>query len=333
MEELDPNINYDVFDSEEESDFYQFSPTLTDLSSFNGQDEADYEYYFDDGQPIEYTDIFSDLDFSDYSGKYKPNMRRAMSKLRSKPVVTRKRRRRKKRPIMDVKRGRKNVDVTHTHKKIHGKGQEKVLIPDDRKVIIEGVNSFILDNSQAATSVKEMGYYKGKKLKELVLTFNNQGPLNFDVELFNPSMPLDFLQSTGLNINDQVQVAGGGFVDYTDVLFNLLANPTRLYKAKFTLAGPLLANQINQPLIVSNKEITGKEKVAPFQMQLSIDIDQQQNNFDLEETLNRPFIPDGMDIITYRVLPGMSVTFGFYYSQVSLKKFFYKDAYNAKGLL
>ena len=71
-------------------------------------------------------------------------------------------------------------------------------------------------------------------------------------------------------------------------------------------------------------------------MQLNVDIDQNQSDmiyFNLPEKLNRPFIPDGMDTITYKVLAGMSVTFGFYYTQVSLKKFFYKDAYKSKGLL
>ena len=71
-------------------------------------------------------------------------------------------------------------------------------------------------------------------------------------------------------------------------------------------------------------------------MALNIDIDQQQNEiiyFDLEQTLDRPFIPDGMDIIQYKVLAGMTVTFGFYYSQVSLKKFFYKDAKDNRALM
>ena len=71
-------------------------------------------------------------------------------------------------------------------------------------------------------------------------------------------------------------------------------------------------------------------------MQLNVDIDQNQNDmiyFDIPKTINRPFIPDGMDSIRYKVIAGSTITFGFYYQQVSLKKFFYKAAYKAKGLL
>jgi len=333
MTEVDPyEIDYDTYDNESEVDYFEFSPNLEDLTSFAEEED---DYYSMDADPLGYDDIFSDMDFSDYSGKYKPNMRRAIRKVRNKRHSVRRRRR----PV-PVKRRRFEHDHPHKHPSSeHGKAHkdfEKVLVPSNRKVIIEGVNNFILDHSQKSDFVKNMGYYQGRKLKELVITFNNNSALDFDIELFNPSFPLDYLQSTSLNINDKVQIAGGGFVSYTDILFNMLANPARLYHAKFTLAGPNMINQINQPLILGNKSIEGKKKVSPFQMQLNIDIDQQQNNliyFDVEQTLGRPFIPDGMDIITYKVLAGMTVTFGFYYSQVSLKKFFYKEAYCNKGLL
>ena len=55
--------------------------------------------------------------------------------------------------------------------------------------------------------------------------------------------------------------------------------------------------------------------------------------FDIMDMLNRPFIPDGMDIIDYTVLPGMTVTMCFFYEQVSLKKVFYKEAKQTKGLM
>ena len=338
MSELDPHTDYSFFDAEYESEYYEYSPSLEDLSSF-ASDEDQYDEYEDleeavSGLGYNYEDMFSDIDFSDFSGKYRPNMRRAIRKSREKNPTSSKRpknRPRRKKPLS------KNIPVRSRAKMTapRGKSTEKILVPDSRKVIIEGVNSFLLDNSVGAMATKNIGYYKGKKLKELVLTFNNNSAVDFEMELFNPSMPLDYLQSTSLNINDQVQVAGGNFVSYTDILYNMLANPARLYNAKFTLAGPSLLQQINQPLIISNKSISGKEKVVPFQMQLNIDIDQNQSDliyFDLSETLNRPFIPDGMDIISYKVLAGMTVTFGFYYSQVSLKKFFYPEAKAAKGL-
>jgi hypothetical protein len=50
------------------------------------------------------------------------------------------------------------------------------------------------------------------------------------------------------------------------------------------------------------------------------------------ETLGRAFIPDGMDVVQYRILPFTNVVFGFYYKQVSLKRFFFKEARNKKIL-
>jgi hypothetical protein len=49
-------------------------------------------------------------------------------------------------------------------------------------------------------------------------------------------------------------------------------------------------------------------------------------------TLGRAFIPDGMDVISYKVLAGNIVTFGFYYKQVSLKRFFFQEARDKKIL-
>jgi hypothetical protein len=180
-----------------------------------------------------------------------------------------------------------------------------------------------------------MGYYKGKKLKELVLIFNNQSALDFDLEIFNPSMPLDYLYSTSQNLNNKIQVAGGA-VQYTDVLFNLLANPTLIPNCKFVFAGPQVTKQLSIPLETKNKQITGVEKIEPLNLALKIDTMQVAQDivfFDMMQSINRPFIPDGMDIIKYTVLAGMTVTMAFFYEQVSLKKVFYKEARNSKKLL
>ena len=42
--------------------------------------------------------------------------------------------------------------------------------------------------------------------------------------------------------------------------------------------------------------------------------------------MTRPYVPDGMDVLGYTILPGMSVSMCFYYKQVSLKKIFFKGA-------
>jgi hypothetical protein len=46
--------------------------------------------------------------------------------------------------------------------------------------------------------------------------------------------------------------------------------------------------------------------------------------------LGRPFIPDGMDVIEYKILAGNSVTMCFFYKQVSLKKVFIEEARTSK---
>jgi hypothetical protein len=211
----------------------------------------------------------------------------------------------------------------------------KVVVPNDKKVIIEGVNNFILDQSEKTNKVKNIGYYKGKKLQELVFTFNNDSALPFELELFNPSMPLDYLYSTSLNLNDKIQVAGGE-VSYTDVLFNMLANSIMIPNAKFVFAGTSVSQQKVEPIKMINKSITGEEKVYPFNLDLQVDTMQVANDivfFDFFDTINRPFIPDGMDIMKYKVLPQMTVTMALFFDQISLKKVFRKEARKDKGLL
>lgn len=211
----------------------------------------------------------------------------------------------------------------------------KVIVPSDRKVIVEGVSKFILSQEQKDDTLKNIGYYKGEKLQELVLTFNNNTPLDFNLELFNPSMPLDYLYSTSLNLNDRITVAGG-IVSYTDVLFNLLSNPALLVNAKFVFAGASVNQQLAIPLEVKNKAITGVQKVDPLQLSLQLDTMQFAKDiifFDMMSGLNRPFIPDGMDVIGYKVLPYNTVTMAFFYKQISLKKVFYEEARNSKKLL
>ena len=211
----------------------------------------------------------------------------------------------------------------------------KIVVPDDRKVIVQGVSDFILSQSPTGDMIKNVGYYKGKKLEELVLTFNNDSGNEFDLELFNPSMPLDFLYSTSLNINDKIQVAGGE-VSYTDVLFNILANSTMIPNAKFVFAGAQTSQQKNESLRVINKSIKGTERVTPFGLNLQVDTMQVAKDivfFDFLNTINRPYIPDGMDVIKYKILPNMTVTMGFYFDQISLKKVFRKESRNDNKVL
>jgi len=211
----------------------------------------------------------------------------------------------------------------------------KVLVPNDQKVIIEGASKFILSQTSKDEGIKNIQYYKGKKLKPLILTITNDDPTDFIFELFNPSMPLDYLYSTSQNLNDRIKVAGGT-TSYSDVLFNILANPVMVINVQMTSAGTQVSNQNNQSMFVTNKNIEGVQMVFPVNIDLQIDNMQVLNDiiyFNVEKSINRPFIPDGMDVIKYNVLAGMSVTLTFWYTQVSLKKFFYEEARASKTLL
>lgn len=247
-------------------------------------------------------------------------------------------------PLQQAKSSMKRVNVPVKNRAViqsrfGKKTTERILVPEDRQVIVEGVDKFILSNTKESDAVRNIGYYKGEKLKELVLIINNTSPNDFDFELFNPSMPLDYLIANSQDLNARILVAGDNKVSYSDMLFNLLANPTILPNAKFVCTNPTNPNQafaqFNVPLIFKNKNIAGHEKIHPIQNALNTDIDQTQDQlvyWDIMGTLGRAYIPDGMDVISYKVLAGNSVVFGFYYKQVSLKRFFFKEARDKKIL-
>ena len=281
-----------------------------------------------------------DIDFSEIEGKSfkkafskvnkriekKGSQKRVIAKAVGKPRVS-SMQRQKDIPIQDgqkaILRGPKKKKIT------------KVLVPRDRKVIVEGVSKFILADDKASNTLRQIGYYKGEKLKELVLIFNNNSALPFTIEIFNPSSPLDYLYSTSLNLNNKIQVAGG-VVQYSDVLFNMIGNPTMIPNCKFTFAGPLLTQQISQTLEFKNKNIEGTEKIHPLNVALQIDTMQFANDivfFDMQQQINRPFIPNGMDVIKYTVLPGMTVNMAFFYKQIDMKKVFYPEARESREIL
>lgn len=342
--DIDTNFDFDdnndyplTFDTPEELN--------ADTEAFDDEDDFLYEQPATNFEDI--TDSLSDIDFSEMRGDFRSSMKSINKKLDKKGAnkgqkVIRKKgaikpKRRKKPLTQQVGVGQKNDQGQKGGAKIMGgkKQLSKVIVPRDRKVIVEGVSKFILSDGPQVNATKNIGYYKGKKLLCMVLTVNNQTGLDFDVDFFDPSFPLNYLFNTSQNINDMVSVANSP-TSYTDVLFNLLANPTMIVNAKCIVSGPTVDQQINQSLTFQNKNIEGKEKVNPYNIFLQKDAYQFQNttiSFDIMGGLNRPFIPDGMDVARYKVLKDMSVTFGFYYKQVSLKKFFYKEAREHKGLL
>jgi hypothetical protein len=215
-----------------------------------------------------------------------------------------------------------------------GNPLSKVIVPRDRKVIIEGVNKFILGNGACGeTDLKNIGYCNGKKLKEMVFIINNEGSLDYTVELFNPSTPLDYYQATSQNINDKISVAGQGVngVQYTDVLSHMMSNPTKIINSRITITAPndtVLFNQRDINFGITQKDLRAFTYTSPINIPQLLDRFQFQNNviaFNFERELNRPYVPDGMDILRYTVLAGCTVVIAFYYEQKMLKKYFYKD--------
>ncbi len=342
---IEPNNNayYDVNNYEDDlNDFVEGD--LIEEDSYEAEGEDDDFFNADgtrmDGKGIEEEIIDDDdafvydINFSEFKGDFKSSLNGMNRAFRRKKKA--KKRVAKKPLSQDISvLKRATLYGKKSNKGGDAKTVKRIIVPSTQKVIIEGVDKFILGNNKDCDGVKNIGYYKCKKLKELIFTMNNNSGVDFDLELFNPSMPLDFLQSTSLNLNNKIQVAGG-IVSYTDVLFNILANPTHVVNAKFTFAGAAYLQQINQPLIFKNKSIEGKQTVAPLQLQLQVDTMQVANDivfFDIIGNLNRPFIPNGMDVIGYKVLAGCTVTFAFYYEQKDLRKFFFEEARNNKRLL
>lgn len=312
--------------------------------------------------------LLDDIDFSAYSGDFKKSFRkvRRKSEIKSVKVPTDrttivegqseppKQLRKRKRPAQQVKKAKavrkrskrrrpeprkKGIGVKQSVD-LKGRGRKKISkieVPRDRKVVVEGVNGFILSDDKDANFIKNIKYYKGEKLEELIFTFNNNdSALDFEFELFNPSMPLDYLQSTGLNLNDKISVNGSDETKYSDILASILANPTMLINAQFVFSGAQLTQQINQPIKYLNKSIEAVGVLDPQQISLQIDRYQFQNNvvyFNIAEEINRPFCPDGLDIMKYKILAGMTVTFAFYVKQVLTKKVYFPEARRSKTLI
>jgi hypothetical protein len=294
---------------------------------FDGSDIDDELPSFANPQEYDFLDdSFNDIDFSQFKGDVKANLHKINKKIISRPATKKFiKKKNLKKPLTKEFQVRKRATVIGGR---GGRNFEKVIVPRDRTVIIEGVNSFLLADTKETDQYKQIGYYKGKKLQQLVLIFNNNTPNDFNLELFNPSMPLDYLFSTSQNLNNMIQVAGGQ-VSYTDVLFNILANPIFIPNATVTISGPKTTEQKSVSFQITNKFINGVTKVDPLNIALQIDNMQVEGNnisFDFYDTMNKPYVPDGMEIITYNILAGNTVTVAFFYEQKSIKKLFFPEA-------
>jgi hypothetical protein len=315
------NIWEENIDEWEGDDYDQFfsdnKQNLNDFDELADEDELDIE----------------DIDFSNISGKNTHEKLKKISRKTSTAKVVPK----KKRLAPANSKSRKIIadkNVKYKFNKIKGKQTITTMqLPDDREIILKGVDEFILSQNNAP--IKNIGYYKGEKLEELILIINNDTPIDFTIEFFNPSSPLDYLYATTDNLNNRIQVAGDNKISYSDLLFNILANPILIPNAKFVATGLQANAQFNQAMIFKNKNIAGHQKVMPIQNSLNIDIDQNQKQivyWDLQKTLGRVYSPNGMDVMEYTILAGNQVVFGFYYKQLTLNKVFLPELRN-KGIL
>jgi len=303
--------NIDDFDGDDYDQFFSDNKrNLEDFEDLQDEDELDIE----------------DINFSNISGKTTSEKLKNISRKTSTAKVVPKKKRlapsksKTRKTITDKKRKRRPTTTT------------TMKLPDGREIVMKGVDEFILSHNEP---IKNIGYYKGEKLSELVLIINNDSPLDFTIEFFNPSSPLDYLYATTDNLNNRIQVAGDDNISYSDMLFNILANPVLIANAKFIATGLQATAQRNQSMIFKNKNITGHQKIHPIQNSLNIDIDQTQNQilyWDIQKTLDRVYSPNGMDVMEYTILAGNQVVFGFYYKQYSLNKVFLPELRN-KGVL
>ena len=77
-------------------------------------------------------------------------------------------------------------------------------------------------------------------------------------------------------------------------------------------------------------------KVEPVNLSLQIDPYQFIKDivtFRINNVLNRPFVPDGMDIVQYTILPRTTVNMAFFYDQIQIKRIMYEEAANSKQLM
>lgn len=299
---------------------------------FDGEDIDDELPSFSNSNEYEFLDdSFTDIDFSEFKGEIKKNLNKINRRVASRPAKKKIIRKTTKREIIS-KQPVKEVDYFVRKKAtLIGKNEkkfQKVIVPKDRKVIVEGISDFILTDTKENDSIRNIGYWKGRKLQQLVLIFNNNSALDFNLELFNPSAPLDYLYSTSQNLNNRIEVAGGQ-VQYSDILFNILANPVMVPHVTLTISGPQAVAQQAVALQVKNKFVNGVTKIAPINVALQIDNMQVEGNnisFNVNDVLGRCYIPDGMEVINYTILAGNTVTVCFWYEQKSIKKLFFEEA-------
>jgi hypothetical protein len=278
-----------------------------EFDSFNDLEEIKETFEVED-MPYEFHDDLEDIDYSSLTGNFDNDFDNFVSG---------------KMPL------KKNINPRHKlicrargPKPIMPK--QRVIVPTGRDVIVEGKRR-----------PTKLVYHKGEKLSELILQINNDSELDFSVDLFNPTWPLQYMYATSGNLDNKIKVAGADNVTYSDVLFYLLANPTIIRSAIIDVAGlttnsttneAIVSSQLQQSFRFKAKNIKGWLEVQPARLfKDNYQFQSDTVEFPIQDNLNRPFVPDGMETLLYTILANSSVTLTFYYKQVLLKELVFDE--------
>lgn len=189
-------------------------------------------------------------------------------------------------------------------KKIVEKPPVSIFVPTNRDVTILGSQNLCYETMP-------------DKFNSIVLTIDNTNSFDITVDLFRPSSPYLYTQSTRLNINDLIIVGGGETILYTDMLAYLTANITRL---KTIRVDATLEAQMNKVITCKSMNFKADQLIIPKPLFQSIyQIDQKAVEANLDEILLAPFIVDGLQFFQYTILAGCKVNLGFDFTQVRLK--------------
>jgi len=306
---------------------YNIQDPLSILQSF-----VDGDAYSSNVSGKKDASMFGDIDFSEIKGKsVKASLYKANDKLKRKNIVLGKNAKRKPLPLTKKHAVKQNSITNINAKGRNSKTIKNVIVSNDQKIIINGVSNFMIDKSK--DSLRNIGYWEGQKLNKLLFTFNNNLGNDIEIDLFNPNGSLKYFMANSQDLDDRI-IVGDGSIKYSEVLFNILANPTMIPSARFSFNCPTdaqLERQINVPLIFNNKDLRSNTAVKPYTFE--IDEYQFQKNivtFDIVESINRPFFPNGTDTCKYTIYAGTTASLCFFYKQHTLIEQFFKLAYTKR---
>lgn len=283
--------------------------------------------------------LFEDMDFSEIRGKtFKSSLKRSNDRLKKKGISTTSGNKKSKNDRVYrktyVKPGQSATISDNDQSANPKKTTQNIIVSSDQRVVINGVSNFMLDNSY--DSLRTIGYYKGEKLKELLLTFNNTTGNDLTIDIFNPTGWGKYLIANRQDLDDRI-IVGGGQIPYSQAVFSMIGAPPLIANCKFQFVCPdevSLKEQLNQTLNFKNSSIQAYSVVKPNTF--TVDYMQYQvnvNTFDIIQEIARPFFPDGTDTLEYTIKAGSTVVMCFYYKHFPLVELLYKEGWKKENQL